>query len=774
MGRFINNQESFTAGEISQLVQGRSSVDQYKQGLSECLNMIPLKGGANQRRNGSKYHFTIAHDSTYTLEGGAAEAVTDVKFIPYKLSNDEQYVVAILKLQTKIRIQFYNVGGYPSLVYGIGLFSSTLGTDYIPYATNIQNFQYSQSGTLMILTHEDRTIPPLFVSLRSPTGTPKWYMNFLNPVAPTSGVISDIANYNLSTQGWITIVGGGTPVTSSEFLATRNHGLSGHYSVMTQAFRDINSTQTTMTGGAVSGFTYIDSSTAYFTLGMVGSWIKLTNGTTTGVALITEYVSTTKVNVAVIRNITTSPTKLWEISAWNSSFGFPATSSFFEQRTVLGSTLDQPDSFWGSQTANLSMFMAKRLAQDSSTDTSGFNYFGAVADSDPFAFQVASNEVNKIQWLLATRTLYAGSIGAEYTISGANSALSASSFNISPESNIGSSFVQPLAVDMSVVHVSRDGKSIRQLKYSFNNGSVLSKDLSILGERIESSLITDFVSAKFTNLAINKTKGLIFCLISNATESCILSLLVDETVNVLGWAKHQLAGTNKITSFCSAQSADSSKEEFICSVKRNIAGSDVFTMEVISNAFEGASLVDYMGTTGSIANESYYLAPIYSDCAYIYDGAAATVFTHPVLRSVDVVGLRDGVYFTGTLNASGQITLPSSSKVIMGLAFTSRMKLLPPNLGAFGNNDGIPSLKRLDKFWIRYLRTKHLLFGTSSTNMLNLEIDTALTSTTLFSDTKSKAINHSNEFIPQIIIETDKPFPATILQVGYRGVTEEV
>jgi len=761
MGRFINNQDSFTAGEISELLHGRPSLDQYKDGLAECLNAFPMKGGGFQRRNGSKFHFSPSHDLAHIGEYGPTELITDIKIIPYKLSGDEQYIVAVLKLQTKIRIQFYKAQAFTGLAYSHGSNSSVLSTDYLPYNTDIQKIQYTQSGTLMVLTFESRVVPPLFISLRDTTGAPLWYLNFASYVAPSSGALTFAGNNNLSNN------------VSGPSLSTKNHNLSGHFSEMSQPFRDLNSTQITMTAGAVSGNTTVTSSQAYFSLGIVGSWLKLT-AATTGVMLITEYISPTVVNVTIHINTPVTATKLWEISAWNSKWGFPAVSSFFEQRLILGSTIDQPDTFWGSQTANLSMFMEKKLAQDLATDGSGANYFGPAVDSDPFAFQIASNEINKIEWLMATRTLYAGSVGAEFSISGANSALSKTSFSINPESNIGSSYVQPIAVDNSVIHISRDGKHLRQLKYSFNNGSVISKDLTILGERIESSLITNFVTALFTSLALDKSKGMIYALVNNSTESCILSILVDETVNVLGWSKHQLAGANKVLSICTIQNLDNLKEQLYIATKRTILGVDVFSVEIISNAFEGASLVDYLGTIGSLDTTNYNFMPTYVDCAKIYDGAPVTVFNHPVLKSVAVVGLRDGIYFTGALDASGNITLPSSSKVVFGLAFTSRMKLLPPNLGAFGNNDALPSKKRLDKIWVRYLRAKHLLFGTSSSNLLDLEIDTSLVTTTLNSDIKSKALQGISEFAPQIIIETDKPFPAIILQVGYRGVTEEI
>ena len=48
-------QDSFTSGEISPLVQGRVSLDRYKEALATCKNYVPTIQGGLTRRPGTTF-----------------------------------------------------------------------------------------------------------------------------------------------------------------------------------------------------------------------------------------------------------------------------------------------------------------------------------------------------------------------------------------------------------------------------------------------------------------------------------------------------------------------------------------------------------------------------------------------------------------------------------------------------------------------------------------------------------------------------------------------
>lgn len=776
MGNFTSVQDNFSAGELSPNLKGRTDLALYNNALEEVLNFIPLKGGAARRRTGTILQGVLAHDITVWNEVGPAEVIQDVHIIPYKVSISEQYTVAIIKLQTKITIQFYNSTG-SALDGTVSNLSSVLNTNYVPYSSDIHKFQFAQSGTLLILTHDSGDIPPLFITRQIISAATKWFLNFMCPVYTdaTTGILNDNGNFNLLTYNYSS---GGTGFYGGGSLADNNHKLPATSSLLAVPYTDINSSLIEVGGNipaatALTSYRPYPTTYAFFTTKMLGSMFKGTAGSATGTTLITQFVSSSNVVTAQGLNFGAN-SKIWEISAWNSEFGFPRCVTFNGQRLILGSTKRQPDTFWGSEIGNYRNFMINRLAQDITSDTSGLNYFGPVTAVDPFSFTVASNELNKINWLMGTKSLYAGSGGTEYAIKGANGALSNVNFNIDPESNKGSSYVTPVAVDGSVVYVSRDGQKLYQLKYSEANGAIVSKDLSVQGEDIELSSLpfTHPGLLTFSHLALDKSNSLLYALKSFQADNVILQVGVDDTLDVLNWSKFKFTDISnvhaaEIKSMLSYVTYPG-ENLLICVQRFQYVPSTTwgFTFETIASPYKLSELNPALT----------FELPFYTDCSVrtIGNGVTTVIITHPFLKSVTVSGLADGVYFTAALNSSGVATLATPfTNAIFGLPYTSRIKTLPVNKG-FETQGGsaILSKKRIDKLFVRMLKTRGLKYGPDTTNLLDMEF-TGLGATALFSGDKSMVYKDSSDFPGQVILEISKPYPATILQIGVRGNTSE-
>ncbi len=127
-------------------------------------------------------------------------------------------------------------------------------------------------------------------------------------------------------------------------------------------YLDSNTTGTTFTSAAASGDekTITASSVTGINGGVgfkstdVGRLVRIDDGTAEpGWGIITTFTDTTHVNFDIKRNVPTTGETKWSLGAWSETTGWPATVGFFEQRFMAARTSTQPQTFWGSQSADL-------------------------------------------------------------------------------------------------------------------------------------------------------------------------------------------------------------------------------------------------------------------------------------------------------------------------------------------------------------------------------------------------------------------------------------
>lgn len=707
---------------------------------------------------GTYINLTTQGTGTHTITPKTQD-ISDIHFIPFQEDSETAYIVAILKLEDRIVIQIYNYSPSNfSLKYStfsqINFQSNCVDADsmtrygnIMPYTNDIHKIQYAQYGSTMILTCDEGNIPPIGLRI----GTTFSLTHLYSSKKCTSLTDGIVPSYY-----------------TDKFFGN-------FFSALRKSYKDINSTDITVnttTAIATGASGTMISSQPLFYSGMEQSFIKVTVSTSTYIVRINSITDSQTVNVTCFVGATvTTTSKLWEFQAWNDYWGHPRTVALHEQRLVFGGNTEQPDTLWFSQSGNIFFFMQKRLAQDSSADTSGLNYFGAITASDPFSLAIASDRINKLNFLASSRSLYAGTAGAENVIS-SSAGLSASNFQIKPESTVGSSYVQPLRVDNTVIYVSRDGRQLRQIMYNDKASGIASKDLTLQFKDIQENLINYPKKTTINQMTYSASRNMAFLLLEDPskTEYVIVAVAIDSISDVLGASKNQLAGSgNLVKSIVCLPNADTFNDNLVMAVKRGTS----FTVEEWHDDFDLTDITDYEGN--SITSKAF--APVYVDCGYVTSVGSTTSISHPVLKSVNVDVLANGVLYEDVaLDSSGNGTISSAATdFIIGLPYTSRLKLLPLNEGAVGGSAGIIQKKRVDMFWVKYRNSKHFKYGASANGTLyDGEIEPSLNTTTLYSGIKSKNINHSTDYEANITIETDKPYPLQILQVGYRGVTNEV
>ena len=268
-----------------------------------------------------------------------------------------------------------------------------------------------------------------------------------------------------------------------------------------------------MTPSGTTGSITITASSSAFVSTDVNRFINFSNG----YAKITAFTSATVVSATVEDDFdnTTAVTD-WKLGAFSTTTGHPRCVSFFEQRLVFAGTSNQPQT----------MFFSK--SGDYENMTSGTN------DDDAMIYTIASNQVNAIQALKATRTLIVMTTGGEYAVSSgaAQDAITPTNINIRKQSNYGSSGVDALSIGNATIFLQRARRKIRELAYNFDTDGYTAPDLTILADHISESGLTDmsYQQEPYSVVWAVRTDGQMAGLTYNRLE------------NVVAWHRHIFGG----------------------------------------------------------------------------------------------------------------------------------------------------------------------------------------------------------------------------------------
>ena len=279
-------------------------------------------------------------------------------------------------------------------------------------------------------------------------------------------------------------------------------------------YLDSNTTSTTMTPSATTGSSItITASAATFVSADVNRLIKFSNGN----AKITAFGSTTSVTAEVKSDFdNTNAVSNWSLGAFSSVTGHPRCVSFFEQRLVFAGTSQQPQT----------MFFSK--SGDYENMTSGSN------DDNAMVYTIASNQVNAIQAMKATRTLIVMTTGGEYAVSSgaAQDAITPTNINIRKQSNYGSSGVDALSIGNATIFLQRAKRKIRELAYNFDTDGYTAPDLTILADHISNSGIIDMSYQQ-------EPYSIVWCVRNDGVMS---GLTYNRLENVVAWHRHIFGG----------------------------------------------------------------------------------------------------------------------------------------------------------------------------------------------------------------------------------------
>jgi len=726
---------NFNAGEFSPLLDGRIDFDRYANGCALMENFIPTVQGPAVRRGGTRYVAPVkTHANRVWLQS-------------FEFSQDQAYVMEFGDLY----VRFYTRNG--QLVSG-----STPVEISTPYTQadlfNVDGtcrLRFAQSGDFLYITHPlyqtrvlKRTSPTSFVlDLFEPIGGP---FESIDPAATTTvhasaetGTVTITASTAIFQAGHVgslflleanntdnipawepgkAISIGGRRRSDQRYYEALTGGTTG-------AVKPVHSRGARQDGDPGIRWAYRDPGYG---------WVK-----------ITAFTSATQVTATVLSRLppgavgSGNATTRWAHGSWSNVLGWPAAVTFFRERLCFAGG----QRVWMSTAAGFDDFSARNDA-------------GEVAADQAISLEVASGEINGIQWLHPDKELIAGTAGGEFTIGELTNGdpLGPGNVKVQLQSRFGTRGVPPVGSGQSTLFLLRAGTKLREISYEFASDAYVTKDATTLSEHITKSGVIDM------DYALDPY-SVVWCV---RADGLLLGFTWNNEEQVKGWHRHLIGGGGKVETVAVIPKADNTGDQVWMVVHRTIAGQTRRYVEFMENPWE----------RGQAQADAFYV-----DSGLTYSGDPATTIsglTHLEGLTVDV--LADGAPHPQRVVTSGAITLlRPASKVQVGLPCPPRLLTMRLEAGA---QDGTAQgkTKRIHKVTFRLQDTAGILVGATATGALQeIEFRTPAdpmdAPPPLFSGDKLVAWPSGYETDARVFVTNDKPTPLTLVAVFPQVVVQD-
>ena len=740
MARSAPSLSSFVAGEISPRLEGRTELDKYRAGLSELLNMIVHPHGGVSRRPGTEFL------------GEVKNSATKSRLVPFQFKTSDTY---ILEFGDSV-MRVYRNGGQvldaaktisgatqanPVVITATGhglsngaevFISSVAGMTQL----NGRNYKIANKGTNTFELQDlfGANIDGTGFSAYSSGGTADPIFEVATPYAAAK--IFDIRFVQSADTMFL---------VHPEF-APRTLTRSGHttWTFATPTFIDgpylnQNTTATTLNPGATTGTgVALVASADLFASTDVGRLVKLHGGNAT----ITAFTDAQNVAVTINSNLSASTaTADFSLGAWSDTTGYPSTVTFFEQRLVFAGTTDEPQT----------MFFSKN--GDYLNMTVGTN------DDDAIIYTIASNQVNAIRYLSATRVLTIGTTGGEYVLTTTNDGpVTPTNAQIRKYSNYGTALVEPVQVADVTLFLQRAKRKLREFRYAgeVNTSGYTAPDMTILAEHITEGGMLD--------MTYQQEPDSIVWMVRN--DGVLIGMTYRREEEVIAWHQHKLGGTYTGThEGAASKTYDYGLVESIATLPGETAEDELYM--IVKRTIGGATkrYVERM-TTFDFGEDT--TAAFFVDSGLTYSGGAtASLSGLHHLAGLSVASLINGATHADKTVSSGSISLDvNATAAAVGLGYTSRMQTLRLEAGSVdGTSQGKP--KRIHSITLRLHKTVGIEVGSSTSDVDRIPFRSSANqmgqAVSLFTGDKEVEFRGGFEDDEQIVVRQTQPLPLTVL-----------
>ena len=526
MARVAVQLTNFTGGELSPRLDGRNDLTKYSSGCKTLENLIVYPHGAAARRPGTSFVAEVANSANKT------------RLIPFEFSTTQTYMLEF----SNLKIRVYKDNG--SVLEGDKTISGITKANPAVVTANSHGYSNGDEVVITAVAGMTEVNGKRFLVADKTTNTFE---------------LQDKDGVDINSSGFTTYSSGGvsnkvfeitTPYTTAQlfdikfaqsadvmYITHPSHEVAklsrtGHttwsldeVSFTKGPFQDPNITTTTLTpSNASTGSRDITASATTGINGGVG-WLATDVGRQIhfngGYGVITARTSAT-VAVATITTAFTNANAItdWYLGAFSDTTGHPSCVTFFEQRLVFAGTTNQPQTVFFSKSGDYENMDA--------------NLTGTIADDDSIVYTIASNQVNAIRFMTATRTLIIGTAGGEFTVSGGgtDSAVTPTNILIKKQSNHGAANVDAIAVGNATLFLQRAKRKIRELAYNFDVDGYLAPDMTILAEHITEGGLTQIAYQQEPNQIIYAVRG----------DGELVGLTYQREQQVTAWHRHIFGG----------------------------------------------------------------------------------------------------------------------------------------------------------------------------------------------------------------------------------------
>lgn len=819
-------QTNFTAGEVSPRIRGQVQLKKYINGARTMQNMIVYAQGGATRRVGTLF----ANRVRSYLNSSSL-----VRVLPFIFSTTQNYILEIGDSYS----QFYRLRG----VVTNGGITITVATNASPCQitapahgfTTGDQVLFSGLRGLVFLNNQNLAVIVIDANnftIAIDTTLDGAYIASSGNVAKiyslaTPWVSSDLVSLKYTQSADTLYVTSGN---KSPRKLTRTSDNNWTITDMATLFLDgpylnQNTTATTITPSAASGNITLTASTAIFAATDVNRVVRLFEGAAWGWCRITAFTSATVVSATVIGTnlAATVAVTAWRLGAFSDTTGWPQVVTFHQQRLVFGCTFSQPQTMFGSNTADFEN-MAPTKAD------------GTILDSNGFVFTISDDQVNSIRSLSSGPVLFIGTSAAEYTMfSGGNNQyvpITASNVNIKRESTHGSApNVRVKRIGNSIIYVQNSKRRVREAAYSYIVDGYLSTDITKYSEHITLSGVTDFDYQEEIDSIGWMTRK----------DGTLIGFTYDKDDSVLAWHRHivggaftdptipgALPGQAVVESVAIIPDPTGTHGDLWAVVKRTINGQTVRSIEYSNDPFDpdtngqrsgyfvdcGLSYNGYYNASltpaaitgaGITFTASAAVFSIYDVGKQIRSGSAratVTAFTDSTHVVCTIVSNFPSInpityprWFMGAQNFSGAIQLEGQSSQVcadgaplanvtptngkfslddfygmvhVGLGNTAIVEQLPTENQSLGTSQGL--IKRIHGASIYLYRSLGLKFGPRAGKLEQLPFrgsqDNMNAPPPLFTGIKRVAFPDGYENEPVVFLQQDQPLPMTVLFIS--------
>ena len=799
MPKTVHVQSSFSSGELSPLMSGRTTLAQYANGCSLLQNMVVLPQGGITKRPGTAYIHAVKNSANTTT------------LLPFVVGAEQSYILEL----GDTYIRFYRDGGILLSTAAIanGTFDSDLsswtsastGTGSSAWSAGVMRLAGGAAGvgiryqavtylgtgqyTLTFTSSTNTCVYRIGTTAdgtQIASGTSSIGTNNIVFTPSSAGTVyftfrnannnnADVDNVSIDTP----IYELPSPYTSSQvediqYAQSKDTMYLAHGSVTLRKLRRYGASQWdlvavdlvdgpyfskthdtyggvgtgyTMTPSATTGSITVTMSGSVFASSDVGRKIRYRPNTTAewSELTITVYTSSTQVTATVEKTLAgvTASTQ-WRLGAFSTSTGNPSCVAFHEQRLVLANSSYQPQTVWFSRGGDIEVFQPDNDSYKDEVDA-----------TSAMTYTVSSRDTNDIVWLSSRNVLFMGTKGVIFSAkaSSLDEAITPNNISIKPAVLTAAHTSLPIETTHATLFIHNNQRKVMELAYNVQQDGMVAVDLSILADHLGIN--------KFKRIVRQEEPYNILWGITEVGDLVGLTYLRDQ--QVVGWHSHIIGGTDVVVKAIASIPGDPESELWLI-VQRTINGSTVQYVERLNPYFRYD--VDDVDA-------------VYVDSSLTYSGASTSSFTGlshlegvtPTIWSNGFVGTPTGAITGGAVSTSDAAT-----KAHFGLPYDVKIQSMPLDLTTqMGSSQG--SLIRAWKSFVRLYRSALLKIGYSTTESDIVEnFSDGYTmggAVGLFTGIKELAFNHGTELEISSYIEQTQPAPLTVLTVGTKLLVDD-